>query len=383
MSLSIKLPGYWKRLWILYGKEWFRIKRNPAALMAAGLIVLMAFLVSIENRANQIAKRQEQLPCGVVYALETELIQSLKSSKHGKKVHFIKVSQEQLAQGIHYPAKLRCLAEIIEQTAPGGDRNQIAITYKAVDANNTQMAQFNRWMLTEVASLNPRIALSQKLVPLKESLATPRTLGKIDLGSHEAKGMIGAMMIFSAQYFLCMALFISFTGHERERGILQAMALTTTSPGQMLFAKLLFHCSLSTLVSVLIYKIILGASWLYILPLFVAVMPVMLFSSIGFMAVAAIIVSLNKNQTTASLVGFSYLMVMGVVFSLASKFKAFAIIKNWMFESHAIALYQHWLGGKRLQGALVLANTIDLFLLALLLWYLAYWLFKRKGWRIS
>ncbi|TXI38484.1 MAG: hypothetical protein E6Q51_01070, partial [Methylophilus methylotrophus] len=77
MSLSIKLPGYWKRLWILYGKEWFRIKRNPAALMAAGLIVLMAFLVSIENRANQIAKRQEQLPCGVVYALETELIQSL------------------------------------------------------------------------------------------------------------------------------------------------------------------------------------------------------------------------------------------------------------------------------------------------------------------
>ncbi|AKR42910.1 ABC transporter permease [Methylophilus sp. TWE2] len=383
MNASLNTPGYWKRLWILYCKEWFRIKRNPAALMAAGLIVLMAFLVSIENRANQIAKRQEQLPCGVVYTLDTELIQALKSSKHAKKVRFIKVSQEQLAQGIHYPAKLRCLAEIIEQTAPGGDRNQIAITYKAVDANNTQMAQFNRWVLTEVARLNPHIALSQKLLPIKEQSATPKTLGKIDLGSQEAKGMIGAMMIFSAQYFLCMALFISFTGHERERGILQAMALTTTSPGQMLFAKLLFHSSVSILVSVLIYKVILGASWSFILPLFVAVIPVMLFSSIGFMAVAAIIVSVNKNQTTASLVGFSYLMVMGVVFSLASKFKAFAIVKNWMFESHAIELYQHWLGGKHMPGALVLAHMIDLFLLSLLLWCLAYWLFKRKGWRIS
>lgn len=60
MNAPLNTPGYWKRLWILYCKEWFRIKRNPAALMAAGLIVLMAFLVSIENRANQMAKRQEQ-----------------------------------------------------------------------------------------------------------------------------------------------------------------------------------------------------------------------------------------------------------------------------------------------------------------------------------
>lgn len=382
MSLRTQTPGYCKRLWILYCKEWFRIKRNPAALMAAGLIVLMAFLVSIENQANQIAKRQEQLPCGIVYALETELIQSLKSSNHAKEIRFIKVSQAQLMQGIRYPDKLRCLAEVNEQPALGVP-HQIAITYKAVDANSTQMARFNRWVLTQVASLNPHIQLSQKLQPLKQLIATPRTLGKIDLGSREAKGMIGAMMIFSAQYFLCMALFVSFTGHERERGILQAMALTTTNPGQMLFAKLLFHCSVSLLVSVLIYKIILGASWLFILPLLIAVMPVMLFSSIGFMAVAAIIVSLNKNQTTASLVGFSYLMIMGVIFSLASQFKAFTLIKNCMFESHVIELYQHWLGGKRLPGLSVLVHSIEMLFLSTILWGVAYWLFRRKGWRVA
>lgn len=382
MNAPLKSPGYCKRLWILYCKEWFRIKRNPAALMAAGLIVLMAFLVSMENQANQIAKRQESLPCAVVFHTESEFIAALKTSSQRKQIRFLKIDVEQMRQGLRYDQTMLCLAEIGETDQADG-KHAITITYKAVEPNNTQMAQFNRWLLTEVATLNPAIALSQRLITLKEKSATPKTLGKIDLGSREAKGMIGAMMIFSAQYFLCMALFISFTGHERERGILQAMALTTTNPGQMLFAKLLFHCSVSTLVSVLIYKIILGASWLFILPLFVAVIPVLLFSSIGFMSVAAMIVSLNKNQTTASLVGFSYLMVMGVVFSLASKFKAFALIKNWMFESHAIELYQHWLGGKRMQGALVLAHTIDLFLLALLLWCLAYWFFKRKGWRIT
>lgn len=382
MNAPVKTPGYWQRLWILYCKEWFRVKRNPAALMAAGLIVLMAFLVSIENRASQIARRQQQLPCGIVYSFESKLITTLKLSNYARKVRFIKVRPVQLAQGVPYPANLRCLAEIVEHTSSAGT-TQMTVTYKAVDANSTQMVQFNRWVLTEIASLNSQIQLSQKLLPIKENIGTPKTLGNIDLASREAKGMIGAMMMFSAQYFLAMALFISFTGHERERGILQAMALTTTSPGQMLFAKLLFHSTAAVLVSLCIYKIMLGATWAFISPLLVVVLPVMLLSSMGFVAVATIIVSLNKNQTTASLAGFSYLMVMGVIFSLASKFKAFAMMKNWMFETHAIQLFQHWLGGKRLSGFTVLAHMIDLFLLTLLLCFFAYCLFKQRGWKMQ
>ena len=41
------------RLWGLYVKEWSRLKRNPAALMAVGLLILMAVLLTIEGKATR------------------------------------------------------------------------------------------------------------------------------------------------------------------------------------------------------------------------------------------------------------------------------------------------------------------------------------------
>lgn len=383
MSAEVKTPNYWRLLWVLYCKEWFRLKRNPAALMAAGLIVLMAFLVSLENRATRIAQQQAQQPCAVVYAEESPLIAALKSSPTGKKTRFIQVSAEALARGQQYSSNIRCVAEVFEQPGANGIL-RLAVTFKAADLNSAQMAHLSRWLLGKVASLNSTLQLTQQLKPLTESKPAPTTLGKIDLGSNQAKGMIGGMMIFSAQFFICCAMFISFTAYERERGVLQALALTTTQPGQMIFAKLLFHVTLSMLVSVLIYKIISGMPWAMMWHFGYFFITIFGFASMGFVAVATIITSLNRTQTTASLVGFCYLMVMGVVFALATKIKAFALIKGFMFENHAIQLYQLMLSGlsNKNQGLLMFYHMLDVVILSNILWLAAYWLFKKRGWRV-
>lgn len=375
----MKTPPYFHRLWILYSKEWFRLKRNPAAFMAAGLIVLMAFLVSIENKASQISRKQEALPCYVVYLSDSSLIHHLKKSMQ-KNVRFLKMDGQFFNENIQYPENIRCLAEISEFDR--FEKHQIQVTNKAVDGDSLQMVAFNRWLLTAIANFNPNIQFTQQLKRIKGANTATKTLGKIDLSSQQGKSMIGSMMIFSAQFFVCCGLMISFTAYERERGILQAMSMTTTKPGEMLFAKLLFHVTLSLVTSLIIYKLISGVLWQNIIFLSPVLLLVFTFSSIGFVGVATIIVSLNRHQSTASLVGFCYLMLMGVVFSLASKFQAFLLIKQMMFESHAISLFSILLGNFSLSGyRSFLTNTLDLLLFSSILWLIAYFCFKYKGWK--
>lgn len=385
MSTGVNTPGYWRLLWVLYCKEWFRLKRNPAAMMAAGLIVLMAFLVSLENRATRIAQRQAQQPCAVVYSVETPLIAALKASKTGQTTRFIRVAPEKLEKGLNYGSGLSCLAEIQQTQASRDGQQQVTLTFRAADLNSSQLAHLSRWVLGKVAILNPQLALTQQLKPLTERKPAPTTLGKIDLGSDQAKGMIGGMMIFSAQFFICCAMFIGFTGYERERGVLQALALTTTQPGQMIFAKLLFHVSVSVLVSTLIFKIITGMPWMMVLHFAYFFITIFGFASMGFVAIATIITSLNRTQTTASLVGFCYLMLMGVIFALATKIKAFALIKGMMFENHAIQLYQLMMSGLsgKTQGITMFYHMLAIVALSNLLWLVAYQLFKRRGWRMA
>lgn len=382
-NAPIQTPGYWRLLWVLYCKEWFRLKRNPAALMAAGLIVLMAYLVSLENQAIQHAKRQENTPCAVIFSEDSAFIRALKASKRGHTFRFIQVNPAQMQRGLQYETVMRCLVEVREtQTLDG--KQAIALTYKAVDGNSMQMAQFNRWLLTEMVRLNPKLELSQQLIALKEAQAAPPAMAKLDLGSQDAKAMIGAMMIFSAQFFMACAMCISFTAYERERGILQALALTTAQPGQMLLAKALFHCSLSVIVSCVIYKVISGMPWMTMLHFAYFFITIFGFSSLGFVAIATLIISVNRTQTTASLVGFCYLMLMGVIFALAGRFQSFAVIKSMLFESHAIGLYTLMLSGVRAanQGLTMFSHQLDVILLTTLLWLLARWVFIRIGWRL-
>lgn len=373
----------WSRVWVLYGKEWMRLKRNPAALMAVGLIILMAFLVNIENKASKRAKKQENASCAVVFNQSDLFIDFLKTKKEAQSLQWVKIQQD-LNGDIRpdYPPSIRCAIEIANEAHTDGAKTR-KITFRAVDKNNVKINHASRWVLATYAEFEGKVTINHSLQPMQDKAPT-KTLGTIDLGSNSAKGMVGAMLIFSAQYFLCCALFISFTAYERERGILQSLSLTVASPGEILFAKILFHLSLSAVASLLIISILTSLN-LWWFPFNLVVLLIVLLSSIGFLAIATIITSLNRTQTAASLVGFCYLMLMGVIFALAPKFVAFGWIKAFMFEGHAIALFNNLLTAGALDGARnqiqTLSHMLDLLLLPTIMLAISFWLWQKFGWK--
>lgn len=371
------------RLKTLYAKEWMRLKRNPAALMAVGLIILMAFLVNIENKASKKAKKQDNQPCAIVYNTEDAFIQYLKAQPEAKKHRIVQIAPDLNADLTpDYPENIRCAVEVAPELKIDGERSR-AIKFRMVGKDNPKIHATSRWVLGHFAQFESKVKLMQSMHSMKDKAPT-KTLGNIDLGSSGAKAMVGAMLLYSVQYFLCCALFISFAAHERERGILQAMALTTASATEILLSKIVFHLSLSLVASVIIISILTPLQ-LWWFPFNLVMLIIILMPSLGFVAIATIITSLNRTQTTASLVGFCYLMLMGVIFALAPKFIAFAWIKAFMFEGHAIALFNSILSpnplGADVQKMQFMSNLFDVILLPAILTVLATWLWKSKGWR--
>lgn len=376
-----------QRLWVLYGKEWFRLRRNPAALMAVGLIVLMAFMVSIETKATTRAAAIAKRPCLVVHQHGDAFAAHLQQASGRPAVRFIAVD-EPLSPGRHpnYPPQVTCAVEIgstmadgssATESSPASESNrQLSLVFRH-GGDTRALYPLTQWLLAELAAYSGQ-PLAQKTLPLPNSEAQQQNRGKIDLATKQSRAMINAMLIFSAQFFVCCALFISFAAHERERGISQALALTASGPFELLLAKVLFHLTLALTSSALIIGIVSGwhalAHW--------SLWWMLLFSGLGLMAVAILITSLTRQQTSASLVGFCYIMLMGVVFALSQSFPAFAVLRQFMFEHHfinGVTLFFDW---QRAQATVYFGNLIMLSVLSSVLMGVALWMWKWRGWRL-
>lgn len=364
-----------QRLWVLYSKEWFRLKRNPAALMAVGLIVLMAFMVSIETKATTRAAAIAKRPCLVVHQHGDAFAAHLQQANRRPAVEFVAVDQP-LSPEYHpdYPPQVTCAVEIGKAVVDGNRRLSLVFRH---GGDTRALQPLTQWLLTELAAYSGQ-PLLQRTLPLKHSEAQQQNRGKIDLASRQSRAMINAMLIFSAQFFVCCALFISFAAHERERGISQALALTASGPFELLLAKVLFHLTLALTSSALIIGIVSGwhalAHW--------SLWWMLLFSGLGLMAVAILITSLTRQQTSASLVGFCYIMLMGVVFALSQSFPAFAVLRQFMFEHHfinGVTLFFDW---QRAQATVYFGNLIMLSVLSSALMGIALWMWKWRGWRL-
>lgn len=370
-----------QRLWVLYSKEWLRLKRNPAALMAVGLIVLMAFMVSIETKATTRAAAIAKRPCLVVHQHGDTFATHLQQTSRQPAIKFVAVDQP-LSPGRHpdYPPQVTCAVEIGSKAVNGSSTSegnrQLSLVFRH-GGDTRALLPLTQWLLTELAAYNGQ-PLTQVTLPLKNSEAQQQNRGKIDLATKQSRAMINAMLIFSAQFFVCCALFISFAAHERERGISQALALTASSPFEMLLAKILFHLSLALTASALIVGIVNGWQTLGLWPLWW----MLLFSSLGLMAIAILITSLTRQQTSASLVGFCYIMLMGVVFALSQSFPAFAVLRQFMFEHHFINSAMLFFDWQRAHATMFFGNLIMLTVLSSLLMMAAVWIWKWRGWRL-
>lgn len=335
--MNAKAPSRLRCIGILYAKEWFRLKRNPAALMAAGLIILMAFLINIESKKAVSAKRAESAPCEVVFNEEDALIAHLREHKLADKLRFRKTDNDLFDEKADYANSVFCAVEISpEKTINNTPHRQVRFRHKGKQFN--ALNKLARITLHSLATYRGDQTILQSIEKIESINSAPPPTATIDLASNQSKAMVGAMILFSAQFFLCCALFISFTSHERERGVLQSLALTHASPMDLFLAKVLFHLSLS-LIACVIILLILKPAIFSSLVFSAIVVGILTASSLGLICIASIICSLIRNQTTASLVGFCYIMLMGVIFALSGPFVAFRVIRDLMFEHHSIALF--------------------------------------------
>ena len=332
---------YFKNILILYQKEFQRLKHNPSALMAVGLLILMAFLVNLETKSIQKNNRIQQFsPCVISFNNSAPLIEHLKRNTNPKiPVQFFLVEKLNLSKAkISYSKNTDCAAEIIFSPYPNNKQKpNINITFRTNQKDQTKLHGFSRWLLASMSAFYSDFSIQQSIERFKNKSDEKANTG-FDLSNAKSKAMVSAMLIFSAQYFICCALFISLTSSEKEKGVLHAISLTTASPGQTLFAKVLFHLTLSVIAVVMMVGI-LKPRWLLSLNALYLVGPTVVLSSISLILVASMIVCFSKTQTSASLTGFCYLMLIGVVFALAQNFAGFALLKTLMFENHTISLY--------------------------------------------
>jgi len=342
--------------------------------MAVGLVVLMAFLVSIETKATTQAAAIASHPCLVVHRHGDPLAEYLQRTGDRPTVRFVAVDHP-LSPERHpdYPPQVTCAVEIGEAVIDGSRRFSLVFRH---GGDVRALQPLTQWLLAELGAYGGE-PLIQSTLPLQHSEAQQQNRGKIDLASRQSRAMINAMLIFSAQFFVCCALFISFAAHERERGISQALALTASGPFELLLAKVLFHLTLALTSSALIIGIVSGwhalAHW--------SLWWMLLFSGLGLMAVAILITSLTRQQTSASLVGFCYIMLMGVVFALSQSFPAFAVLRQFMFEHHfinGVTLFFDW---QRAQAAVFYENLVMLAVMGSLSMGLALWIWRWRGWR--
>lgn len=371
----------WKNIWILYHKEFQRLKHNPAALMAVGLLVLMALLV---NMQTNVIKQQKvsalTQPCLVVYDEAYPVIKHLKRNTNPKlsvKFHHTRLLNG-LKQTTKYPKGTDCVAEL---SFDSKSSNTLNIIFRAQTANQNQakMHGFTRWLLASTTAFYSDLSIHQRIMPLKID-ANTQTKPSLNLGDDQSKAMVSAMLLYSTQFFICCALFISLSANEKEKGVLQALALTTASPRQIFIAKVLFHLTLSIFAACIMIVVLSERTWSATALSLILFIPTVVFSSLGLIATAALIVSFNKTQTAASLTGFCYLMLVGVVFALSKNFSGFAILKELMFENHTIQLF-HLIFQKSLtrpEVGMIPIHLIILMLMSLTIVVLSSFIWSRK-----
>lgn len=371
-------PGVLGALAVLLGKELLRLRRNPAALMAVGLLVLMSVLVSLETRGDPARQRAAGLPCWIVHAPGDPFAAYLQRHA-GPRLPVAFLAREQ-PQASAYPRGLPCAAEIgpVQDRQAQGLKPLRRIVFRHGE-DRARSEQLARWVLSGLAAqaLDAKVEQGLQPFPAGHVLAPPGGLARLDLGSGQTRALVGTMLLYSAQFFVACALFISFAAHERERGIAQALALSPVGPGLALLAKFIFHLGLAAAACALMLAVLaprlLGSGLLWGL---------LLLMGLGLSAVATLVVSFSRSQTAASLLGFCYLMTVGAVFALSGSFPAFQGLRLLMFEHHALQGLGALLGprgpetaSRLLDSLLGLGLTVPpLLLAATLAW-------RRRGWR--
>jgi len=361
---------------ILIRREFLRLKKNPAALMMIGLLTAIAMVVAVSGPQAQTTDRAVvtgslDVPIMVVFDEVTPLVHqlALEVPRHLDVRFETRRHMSTGSDSLYAPPDW----PVVEIQRSENDRRVSAIVhYPGVSPQI--MEPFLDWFSPALARhTGSDLWIEQLMVQLKNEKRSGGLMS-LSLGSLLRTEVLGATLMLMVQFFCCCHLLVSLTAQDRERKTLSALALSPARLSEIMLAKGLFHLGLSVGGSVAIAAIIqpsvLASPALWITTLLTCT---------AMMSVCTCIAALARNQAAAGMLALCYMLSGAILFFLATKFSAFAVLKGFTFESYSFPLL--YIAFRHPENLFVASALIPLAALATIWCLAARHCFYRFGWK--
>ena len=373
---------------ILFGREARRLRKNPSALLLLGMLTAISVLLAVSRPGPK-----PQMKCWVVYEHSSpwsELLQQ--RAANDPRIKVVAMSEvKSLSDSRVYPPH-DCAIELVGQVSilpvpPEPDstgqvgnvprENKIAVRFLYPGNDPNVIAPFLQWFWPLTAEhFGSTSPLETSTLPISGSsrAAVMERLKQSTITELMTEEFVATILLIIVLFVTCCHLQVSFTSQDRERGTLTALALTPASISELLLSRYLFHLALGWTACVVIVAILRPSAVAH-----PALWVTIALASIGLVSVGTVMASLARTQNAAGVLSLCYMLFGGVIFYLATKFSAFASLKDASFESHSLPLLflslKQNLPLDRAPGLAKLAALVGAWTVA------ASWLFRQRGWR--
>lgn len=361
----------------LLRREIRRLQKNPAALMLIGLLVAIAFLVSLSgppgNSSRDVSADQADQPMrvAVVFDEDTPLVRDLTASPA---LDFeLKIRDRRNVTDRNGRLRIPDGWAIVELRNAPRHGNGISVVARYVGASPDSLEPFWKWFGPRISvHHHDAFLIDQKVV--QRPAPKSRSLQDKSLGELINGAAIGTSLLLVVQFFSCCHLLVSFTAQDRERKTLTALALSPARLSEIMLAKGIFHLALSMIGSMMVVGILNPVAVLN--PVLWITLTL---TSTAMMCVGTCIATLARNQAAAGMLALCYMMSGALLFYLATKLTAFALLKGLAFESYSFILL--YLAFQHPEHILLARALLPLAALTALWMVLARTCFYRFGWR--
>jgi hypothetical protein len=188
--------------------------------------------------------------------------------------------------------------------------------------------------------------------------------------------LIETALILFALYLMAFNIYLTSTGEERDKRILLALLLTPARPGEIIAAKGIFYGSGSLILAVAILAmchpayLTVAAFW-----------PAVTLGAFAYLAIATVLLSLIRRQTTITTVSMLYLIGTTVIMILGDILPPFLVLRFMLIEHYLHTLIYQIMSNQR--GYYFGVNLLALMFLTFVWSGIAVFMFSRKGIAIS
>lgn len=370
------------KLKALVEREVMRLVKNPSALMLVGLLVAFSLLLVLSRQ-----DKKPKMSCWVVHPDITETTSDdarkfvdelISRSAASEGVRAVPISKVPLFRQTRVYPPSTCAIELLKLPDEREDKRGLVVAYRHPVGKAEALEPFLRWFWPVALNHYGKVSVAERAPMIsRPASAAAIVMEKLQSGSISElmnEDLAAAILLIIIQFVTCCQLIVSFTSQDRERGTLTALALSPITMLELLEAKVIFHLGLSAIGSAAVVAVLKpaalanGTLW-----------ATLFLTGLGLCCVGIVIASLSKSQSTASLLALCYMLIGSVIFYLATKFSAFASVKQLSFEHYSFGMV--YLSLQRPVPLLKAFDLVPMFIIVAVWLALATVLFKHRSWR--